>query len=87
MGIPVVIAGAFVSLLMRRADIKWVKTALWILRLICILIGDVGCAIGIYFIFRHVSSPAARDFLITALVCWLALGLLDMAVSRFGRQK
>jgi hypothetical protein len=58
-GIPVTVAGAFVSVLRHRSQIAWVKNVLWVLRLTCIAFGDVLCGIGVYWVFRHVSATAA----------------------------
>src|SRR5258706_15374550 len=67
--IPVAVAGAFVVIIRRTKERPSIRMALWILRLCCTAIGDVGCAIGVYFIFRHLSGTAARHFLTTSLMC------------------
>lgn len=83
-GIPIVIAGAFIADMHRRATRAFVRTGLWILRMACILVGDVGCGVGVYWVFRHVSSSSATLFLTVAITSWVAVGLLEMAVIRFG---
>ena len=85
-GIPVVVAGAFIPGLRGKTDREWVKSILYVLRLVCLAIGDIGCGIGIYWVFRHVSSQSARYFLATALVCWFVVWLLDVVLRRFGRK-
>jgi hypothetical protein len=80
--IPIVVAGAFVSIIRRNADQNWIRSALMVLRLACIAVGDVGCGIGIYWVFAHVSATAARQFVTTAIICWFVIGLLDVAIRK-----
>lgn len=77
--IPLVIAGAFLRTLTHKTS--WVRWVLRFMRILCGGIGDIGCGIGIYWVFRHVSPPAARMFLTTALVCWLTIGALDFVLT------
>lgn len=85
--IPIVVAGAFVSIFQKTADRNWIKSALGILRLLCILVGDVGCGIGIYYVFAHVSATAANRFIRTAIICWIVVGLLDVAMRKLQKNR
>jgi len=79
--IPVSVAGVFIKLIRRGASEKWARITLLILRLGCVLVGDIGCAIGVYWVFSHVSNVAADRFLKTSLLSWLAVGLLGFVAS------
>jgi len=84
--IPIVIAGAFLARLRENADRNWLKAALMTLRLACVAVGDVGCGIGIYWVFGHVSETAANRFLTTALLCWFTLALVDLVIRDIRRR-
>ena len=84
--IPIVIAGAFLARLRENGDPNWLKAVLMTLRLACVAVGDVGCGIGIYWVFAHVSETSANRFLTTALLCWFTLALLDLAIKDIRRR-
>ena len=79
--IPVSVAGVFLGLIRRGASGNGARMALSILRLGCVAVGDVGCGIGVYCVFSHVSNVAARRFLTTSLLLWVAVGLLGLIVD------
>jgi hypothetical protein len=87
--IPLTIAGVFVQARMKKSDPVWLQNALLTLRLVCILFGDIGCGIGIYWVFRDMSDSAGATFLGVALGCWLAVALLHgvLAAIRSGLKK
>jgi hypothetical protein len=82
--IPLVVAGVFVRMLRRNVTKPWLRKGFLILRLGCILVGDVGCGIGIYWMFRHVSNVAADRFLATSLISWIVVGFLGMIAGAAG---
>lgn len=82
--IPIVVAGAFIAIMREGAVPGWPKAVLRVLRLACALVGDVGCGIGIYWVFAHVSPVSSKRFLNTVLLCWLGVGLIQMAVNAIG---
>ena len=84
--IPVVIAGAFVSILSHNGDGKWVSRTLTILRYVCLVVGDVGCGIGIYWVFAHVSATAGRRFVTSAIICWVVIGVLGAILGCLRRK-
>jgi hypothetical protein len=85
--IPVSVAGVFVGITQRGDKENWARITLWILRLGCVLVGDVGSGIGVYWVFSHVSNVAAGRFLATSLLAWLAVGLLTLIVGLTGAKR
>ena len=85
--IPIVVAGAFVVNLRSRVNPPWAKMVLLVLRIACVAVGDVGCGIGIYWVFAHVSQSAAKRFITTAILCWLVIGFLGFAVELLNDRK
>jgi hypothetical protein len=79
--IPLVIAAAFLRHTRANARKKGLRLGLWWLWLAATAVGDIGCGIGVYWAFRHISPSAAKSFLATAMFSWFAVGFIDMAVT------
>jgi len=55
-----------------QSYVKWACLAV-------MAIAQFGCAIGLYWFFRHISDHAGQLFLWTALACYVVAGLIMVA--------
>jgi hypothetical protein len=55
---------------------KWLKATLTVLYFFSMVIAQFGCAIGLYWLFRHISDLSGQLFLWTAVGCYVAIGVL-----------
>jgi len=84
--IPLVIASAVLRQFVDAAKQKIVKAVLDSLHLVVTSAGDIGCGIGIYWVFRNVSEGSAQLFLSASLISWVVVGLIGLAVERFAQK-
>jgi len=85
--IPLCVAAAFLRMVAGEQIDPGPRSLVQMLRIFCGAAGNLGCGIGLYWVLRHVSVPAARHFLITAIVCYIGVFVLDMGLGRPWRKR
>lgn len=87
--IPLGIAGYVTRVVIGpKANLTWLKRIINVYSISAIVIAQIGCVIGLYKFFRHISSDAGSTFLTVTLGCYLVGSiLLAVGAGDFLRQK